>query len=275
MTKSVTPVVATYYDNVCTVVAQGADVMAPHVTVKSGIVGLTAEFPRLTRGMARLHVPSAPRVPMNVTYEKTVVTMSAWSAAQYVDDIDATYIRFDERPPVAKALGYAEGRRRTQTVLDALIAALPTATIPDGGTGMTDAKLRQVARIFDSRAVPYGQRKLVVSATVYDQIRGLAIAQNKDFGETSAARSGQVPMVYGLDIIMVDDARDEGGLPVASNIRRCYAFDKAAVALAIGKESSLEINWVPERRSWLMERAFSCGAGILDPNCVLRVDCVE
>jgi hypothetical protein len=271
----ITPVQKIAFSEFVTVVAQGADVLRPHVTRRTGIVGRTVEFPRLTRGMARIHVPSSPRIPINAVYEKTVVQLIPWSAAMFVDDLNATTLAFDERPYWVEVLAYAIARRNTQTGLDALIAALPTATIPDGGTGMTDAKLRQVARIFDSRAVPYGQRKLVVSATVYDQIRGLPIAQNKDFGETAAGRTGKVPMVYGLDVIMVDDARDEGGLPIASGVRRCFAFDQSALVMAYGKEETLDINWVPERRSWLVERVFTVGAGIVDPNCVLRVDCVE
>jgi len=265
----------TYFAEPVTVVAQGADVLGPHVTKRTGIVGRTAEFPRLTRGMARAHVPASPRIPINAQYQKTVITLQAWSAAMYVDDLNATTLAFDERPYWVEVLAYAIARRNTQTGLDSLIAQHPTATIPDGGAGMTDAKLRQAARIFDANAVPYGQRKLVVSATVYDQIRGLGIAQNKDFGETDAARTGKVPMVYGFDVIMIDDARDEGGLPIASNVRRCFAFDQRALVMAYGKEETLDINWVPERRSWLVERVFTVGAGIVDPQCTLRVDCVE
>jgi hypothetical protein len=271
----ITPVQKITFSEFVTVVAQGADVLRPHVTRRTGIVGRTLEVPRLTRGMARIHVPSSPRIPINAAYEKTVIQLNPWSAAMFVDDLNATTLAFDERPYWVQVLAYAIARRNTQAGLDTLIGGLPTATIPDGGTGMTDAKLRQVARIMDARAVPYGQRKLVVSASVYDQIRGLPIAQNKDFGDTAAGRTGKVPMVYGLDVIMVDDARDEGGLPIAGGVRRCYAFDQSALVMAYGKEETLDINWVPERRSWLVERVFTVGAGIVDPNCVLRVDCVE
>jgi hypothetical protein len=275
MTKVIDPVVATHFEQQVIVEAQAGDTLTPHVTVRRGIVGRTAEFPRITRGQARLHVPSAPRTPMNATYNKTVVTLQAWSAPLYIDDLDKVQIRFDEREPAATIIGNAIGRRVTQTGLDALIAALPTATIPDGGTGMTDAKLRQIARIFDQRAVPYGNRKLVVSATVYDQIRGLPIAQNKDFGETGVGRTGVLPQVYGIDIIFIDDARDEGGLPIAGGVRRNYAFDKAAVGIAFAADPTTSIDWVPERKSWLVEGSVVCGAGVMDPNGVLRVDCVE
>jgi len=264
-----------WFSEAITVAYQGKVVLRPHVTVKTGITGATAEFPLVNRGMARAHVPASPRIPIGVTYTKKVATMQAWSAAEWADDIEQTRTVADERPYLAEIIAAAIARRMDQLPIDQMVAERPTPDIPDGGTGMTEAKLRQIARIFDSRAVPYGERKLLVSATVYDQIRGLAIAQNRDFGETSTARTGRVPNLYGLDIVMLDDARDEGGLPIASNVRRCFAWDRRAVGLAIGAERPVEINWVPTHAAWLVEQRFSAGAVVIDPQGLIRVDCVE
>lgn len=275
MTKIIDPVVATYYSEQVKVAYQAGAILRPHVRVQNGVVGGTAEFPRLSRGTARLHVPASPRVPMNVTYAKAVATMRGFSAAQYSDDIERTRIAFDERPVLAEVIGLACGRMVDQLLIDALVAALPTATIPDGGSGMAEAKLRNIVRLFDARAVPRGDRKLVVSAKVYDDIRALNLAVSKDFGETGAARTGVVPQVYGLDVLLIDDARDEGGLPLGGGIRQCFAFDRQALGLAINMESELEINWVPTHAAWLLEKRFAAGATVIDPAGVIRVDCTE
>jgi hypothetical protein len=275
MTKSIDPVQATWYSSAVKVAYQNAAILRPHVRTESNVVGGTAEFPRITRGMARAHVPASDRVPMNVTYGKSVATMQAWSAAQWADSIEKTRVAFDEIPPLSEVIGGAIARRMDQVIVDAMVASFGTPTIADGGTGMTDAKLRQIARLFDTRAVPRGSRKLVVSAKVYDDIRSLAIAQNRDFGETAVGRTGVVPTIYGLDILMMDDAREEGGLPINTGVRQGFAFDSAAVGLAINTESSLEINWVPIRAAWLLEQRFSAGACVIDADGVIRVDCTE
>lgn len=275
MTKSIDPVQATWFSQSVKLAYQNTVILRPHVRTEEGVIGSSAEFPRITRGAARVHVPASPRLPMNVSYSKAVATMQAWSAAQYADAIERYRVRFDEIPVLSETIGGAVARRIDQVILDQLIALLPSPTIADGGTGMTDAKLRQIARIFDERAVPRGDRKLVVTAKVYDDIRGLPVAQSRDFGETSAARTGVIPSVYGLDVLLIDNARDEGGLPISAGVRRCFAFDRTAIGLAINVESDLEINWIPERAAWLLEQRFSAGACVIDPDGVIRVDCTE
>lgn len=275
MTKVIDPVIATYYSSTIKTAYQNNAILRPYVRVQTGVVGGIAEFPRISRGLARVHVPGAERQFMDLTYNKATATMSAWTAPAFSEQIEQTRIVFDEPPPLSETIAAAIARRVDQLSIDAMVAALGAATIVDGGTGMSDAKLRQIARIFDQRAVPRTDRTLLVSATVYDQIRSLSIAQNLDFGPSSAARTGMLPPIYGLNIIMIDDARDEGGLPIVSTVRRCFAFDRQAVGLAFGLETGVSIDWIPMRRGWLIEQVVSAGACVIDPDGVIRVDCVE
>lgn len=275
MTKTIDPVQATWYATSVKVAYQSGTILRPHVRTETNVTGGIAEFPRITRGMARVHVPASDRVGMNVTYGKGVATMQAWSAAQWADSIEKTRIVFDEVPPLSEVIGAAIARRVDQLPVDAMVAAFGAPTIADGSTGMTDAKLRQIVRLFDARAVPRGNRKVVVSAKVYDDIRSLAIAQNRDFGETAVGRTGVVPAIYGLDILLLDDARDEGGLPLNAGIRQCFAFDRDALGLAVNTETAVEINWVPLRAAWLLEQRFSAGACVVDADGLIRVDCTE
>jgi hypothetical protein len=111
-----------------------------------------AEFPRIARSMARLHALSAPRAPMSVDYEKAIRIMRTWSPQQYVDDIEATDIRCDERWRVADAIANF-ALRRDERALNAMMNALESAFMEDGGTGMTEAKLHEAACISDRRPV--------------------------------------------------------------------------------------------------------------------------
>lgn len=269
------PVVATYYDQSCKAAYEGTALLRQTVRTETGIVGGTAEFPRVSRGMAKPHVPVTPRVPVGATYAKAVCTLTAWDATEYVDTIDSTRIRFDQQSVLSRVLGNAMGRREDQVIIDPIVANFGTPTIVDGGTGMTDPKLRQIVRLFDQRAVPRENRFLIVSAKVYDDMRSLPIAQSKDFGNTAAARTGVIPDLYGLQVVMIDDARPEGGLPLNAGIRQCFAYDRDAVGLAIAAQEALRIEWVPHLAAWQMNMRARFGGVVIDPEGVIRVDCIE
>jgi hypothetical protein len=269
------PVVATYYSTAVKSAYDNGSILRPYVRVETGVVGGTAEFPRYGRGMARRHVPSTPRVPLGVSADKAIATLIAWDATEYDDRLHRTLVRFDTMPPLAEVVGKACGRRLDQTIIDPLIANFASATIPAGGVGMTEGKVREVVRLFDSRAVPRENRYLLVSATVYDQMRAIPTLTSRDFGETSVARTGQLPTVFGVTVIMMDDVRPEGGLPKSGAIRQCFAWDRMAVGVALGAEENTQIDWIPMLKSWQVNQGFTAGGVVIDPEGVIRVDCQE
>lgn len=269
------PVVAAYFHSSCKTAYENGALLRRTVRVETAVVGGTAQFPRVSRVAAVPHVPATPRVRAGAAFAPAVCTLTAWDATEYVDTIDATRVRFDQRPVITRVLGNALGRREDQVVIDPIVAAFGAPTIADGGTGMTDPKLRQIVRIFDARAVPRENRYVLVSSKVYDDIRSLPIAQNKDFGESSVGRTGVLPNVYGLQIVLIDEARPEGGLPLAGGIRQCFAYDSDAVGLAIAAEEPLRIEWVPHLAAWQLSARARFGGVVIDPEGVIRVDCTE
>jgi hypothetical protein len=269
------PVVAAWYDQSCKAAYENGAMLRRTVRVETGIVGGTANFPRISRAMARPHVPATPRVAAGATYANAVATLAAWDATDYVDRLDATRVNFQQPPVLATVLGNAMARRQDQVLIDVLAAGFGTATIAAGGTGMTDAKLRQVVKTFDERAVPLNDRFLIVSAKVYDDIRSLPVAQSKDFGDTEAARTGRLPTIYGIQVVLIDNARPEGGLPYSGGTRQCFAYDRNALGLAIAAEESTNIEWVPHLAAWQISIRARFGGVLIDPEGALRVDCTE
>jgi hypothetical protein len=269
------PVVAAYFDSACKAAYENGALLRRTVRVETGIVGGTAQFPRISRVAAVPHVPATPRVSVGATFAPAVCTLTAWDATEYVDTIDATRVRFDQTPVISRVLGNALGRREDQVIIDQIVANFGAPTIADGSAGMTDAKMRQIVRLFDARAVPRENRYVLVSSKVYDDIRSLPIAQNKDFGDSSVGRTGVLPSVYGLQILLVDEARPEGGLPLNGGIRQCFAYDTDAVGLAIAREEPLRIEWVPHLAAWQISIRARFGGVVIDPEGVIRIDCTE
>jgi hypothetical protein len=159
-------------------------------------------------------------------------------------------------------------------ILDALDAANGSATIAVGGTGLTYDKIRRAKALLDARAVPQGQRKLVISARGAEDLLGENRFISKDWVSNYAVEKGMIPDILGFNVIVIDD-RDEGGLPLVTTTRTCYAYDMAAIGLGIGVETGLEVNYVPEKTSWLSTQMIKAGAVAIDVLGVIEINTAE
>lgn len=276
MAKLIDPVVATAFESAVKIAYQGGGVLRPYVLVKTRFVGRTVEFPRFGRGMARPHVPASPRVPMGAVYNKAVAQLAGWDASEYADSIEALQIAFDERNPLAETIALAQARRQDQIIIDVLAAEKATADIPAAATGMTADKIRTAVELFDRLGIPNQDRVLAVAPRQYREMRAITELSSRDFGETAVARTGQLPTVYGMTVVMIDTlGRPEGGLPVSGTTRQCFAFHRNAIGLAVSKEPAVAIEWIAERRAWLVTSQMLAGACVIDPEGLFRIDCVE
>lgn len=253
---------------------QKGTLLRPYCRVNANTVGKTHEFRRLGRGVARPHIAFTDRTPMGVQFAKAIATLTDWDATEFSDRLDASKVNFAEQPLLAESVGMAIGRRMDQILIDALAANFGAATILDGGTGLTDAKLRQVKRIFDNRAVPMNERFLVTSPKGVDDIMSEARFASRDFGETNAVRSGVVPPIYGMTVLMVEP-RDEGGLPIGGGVRQSFAYDKQSLGLAIGMETAVAVDYLPAKTCWQINEQLAAGAVVVDPEGAIRIDITE
>jgi len=262
------------YDAEVKAAYQSMGLLRPHVRVKTGVIGGTAKFRRYARGVAQPRIPQTDVVPMNTAYAEATATLADWQAAEYTDRLDQALVNIDERKVVVANIAGAVARRADQMILDALDAANGSATIAAGGTGLTYDKIRRAKSTLDARAVPQGRRKLVISARGAEDILGENRFISRDWVSAQHVEQGTLPKVLGFDVIVIDD-RDEGGLPLVSTTRTCYAFDADAMGLAIGTEIALEVNYVPEKTSWLSNQMIKAGAVAIDALGVIEIATVE
>jgi hypothetical protein len=253
---------------------QSAGLLRPHVRVKNNVTGSTTRFRRYARGVAQQRVPGTDVTVMNTQYAEATATLTDWIAAEYTDKLDQLLVNFQEREILATNIAGACGRRLDQMVIAALDAAFGSPTIAAGGTGLTDAKLRRAMALFDARAVPAGQRKMLISSQGKENLMSEQRFTSKDFVENYVVTKGQLPSLYGFDFVVIDD-RDEGGLPLVSTTRTSFAFDMQAVGLAIAHEETLEVNYVPEKTSWLSAQLIKAGAVVIDNLGVVEIATVE
>ena len=253
---------------------QGAAKLFGTIRTKTGVVGSTHRFPKLGKGLAQPRIPQTDVVPMNVQHSNVTATLEDWSAPEYSDVYDLQKINFDERKELKTAIASAMGRRNDQLILDAADAGASATQVDDnvGGTnsGVNTAKLRRAKRLMDAAGVPATDRTFVHSAVGLEQLLGETDATSSDFNSIKALVNGELDTWLGFKFVMIED-RDEGGLDLTANIRKNFAYHKQALGLAVGIDMRTEMNYVPEKTSWLINGMFSAGSVGIDSNGIIEV----
>jgi hypothetical protein len=257
---------------------QGSGKLRQRVRVKTGIVGSSCKFRRYNKGMATPRITQTDVTPMNTTYGEATANMADWTAAEYTDVFDQQTTNIEERPVVATNIAGAIGRREDQMIIDALEANAGSPDVDTGvggaTTGMNMAKIRKAKRLLDDRAVPNTDRTFVHSAAGLEQLLGITEVTSSDYNSIKALVQGEINTWVGFMWVMIE-TRAEGGLALAATLRSNFAFHKDAVGLGIGIDFRTEVNYVPEKTSWLANGLFKAGAVVIDPLGVVEVQTTE
>lgn len=258
---------------------QASRALAGLVRERNGVEGSTVKFPKIGRGSATIRVPQTDVSPLNVSYSQVTATMADWNAAEYSDIFHQAKVNFDERRELVSVVSNAIGRRMDQILLDALAASSTSLTVSNdiGGTdtNLNVAKLRRAKKLLDAANVPMEGRCIIISASGLEGLLGETQTTSADFNSVRALVSGDIDTFLGFKFVTIGD-RSEGGLPIDGSLdRTCYAFHRDAVGMGIGMNQRTEINYVPEKTSFLVNSMFSAGAVAIDDEGIVKITCRE
>ena len=251
--------------------------------MRTGVEGSTAKFPILAKGSASVRTPSTDVVPLNGTFSSVTATLTDYVASEYSDIFNQAKINFDERQELAKLVGNAIGRREDQIIIDALIAGSAGTTVANtvvtSGSGSASdlnvGKIISAKKGMDAKSVPPTDRHMIIHANSLASLLGDERAISADFAQVQALVRGEVNSFMGFQIHMIGD-RDEGGLPKdGSNDRTCLAFHRDAIGCAVGIPPKTEVNYIPEKTSFLVTAMYSAGAIVIDANGLVDITCRE
>lgn len=251
--------------------------------MRTGVEGSTAKFPILAKGSASVRTPSTDVVPLNGTFSSVTATLTDYVASEYSDIFNQAKINFDERQELAKLVGNAIGRREDQIIIDALIAGSAGTTVANtvvtSGSGSASdlnvGKIIEAKKGMDAKSVPPTDRHMIIHANSLASLLGDERAISADFAQVQALVRGEVNSFMGFTIHMIGD-RDEGGLPKdGSNDRTCLAFHRDAIGCAVGIPPKTEVNYIPEKTSFLVTAMYSAGAIVIDANGLVDITCRE
>ena len=256
---------------------QASRALAGVTRERTNVEGNQVKFPKIGKGTATVRVPQTDVTPLNVTYSQVTATMSDYIAAEYSDIFSQQKVNFDERRELVQVVGNAIGRRMDQLVLDALNASSTSltvaTTIGGAGTNMNIEKLIEAKKLLDANNVPSEGRCMIIHANNLAGMLGETEITSSDFATVKALVSGEVDTFMGFKFVTLGD-RDEGGLPLPST-RTCFAFHKDAMGMGIGMNQKSEINYVPEKTSFLVSSMFSAGAVAIDDEGIVKISCTE
>ena len=93
------------------------------------------------------------------------------------------------------------------------------------------------------------------------------------FEKFKALVRGEINSFMGFEILTMGD-RDEGGVPKPST-RSCFAWHKDALGYAESMAQRSEVNYIPEKTSFLVSSMFSAGAVAIDDEGIVKISCTE
>ena len=282
MAQSITNAFVTLFDAEVKQAYQSESVLRQAVRLRSGVQGQTYKFNKLGKGSATARIPQTDVTPLNVTYSQVTATMSDYNAAEYSDIFHQAKVNFDERSELVQVVSKAIGRRIDQLVIDALNGASGASTVAKNvvtsgsaaNSNLNVGKLIAAKKALDTKNVPFDDRCIAVHANNLAGLLGDERAVSGDFASIKALVSGEINTFMGMKFIVLGD-RDEGGLPLTSNDRSVFAFHRSAIGMAENMAQKTEINYVPEKTSFLVNSMFSAGAVSIDDEGVVKITCDE
>lgn len=282
MAQSITNAFVTLFDAEVKQAYQGESSILDCVRLRQGVQGNTYKFPKLGKGSATARIPQTDVTPLNVTYSQVTATMSDYNAAEYSDIFHQAKVNFDERSELVTVVSKAIGRRMDQLIIDALDAASSPSTVAKtvvtsgsaAASNLNVGKLIAAKKALDAKNVPFDDRHIVIHANSLSGLLGDERAISGDFASIKALVSGEINTFLGFNFYVVGD-RDEGGLPLSSSDRSIFAFHRSACGMAVNMNQKTEINYVPEKTSFLVNSMFSAGAVAIDDEGIVKITCEE
>jgi len=257
---------------------QEASKLRDKVRSVSGVTGRTHKFPHIgsvtantkTRTGSGSPQASGDVVALNPAMNIATATLSDYYAPIYVDSLDELKTNADYRREYVHTSAMAQGRRLDDTIIAALDAATPTATVTPGLAWST-AELLQVKRELDENDVPAEDRFLLVSPQAMESLLGNTEVTSSDFQTVKALVQGDVSSAFGFNWCMTTRLTVSGS-PL---LRKCYAFHKSALGCAIGSDIKTEVNYIPQKASYLINTMISVGAVAIDETGIVEIDFQE
>jgi len=209
----------------------------------------------------------------DVSYTPKVATVKNYVVSEMTDMFKNNQVGFDERQELVQSMAMAMMRRLDQIILDAIDTATISKTVAKNVSGsdddMTVAAMSKAANLLGSD-VPDQDRHLLMHDNGFYHLINQSDVKDIDISFNKALAEGRLPEYLGFNIHRMGD-RGEGGLPLSTNDRTNYAWQKSAIGLAVNMEPRIEVNYEPSFGAWRTSGFLSAGAVVIQEDGVVEI----
>ena len=256
------------------------------VRVKNAKGAKIVHFPVLGKTKTSERTNFHTDIPVgNTAHDPVTVTVKNWTASEYTDIFLNNQVNYDERQELAKSISLALQRRLLQLVINALGAASISKTIAKNISGSNDnlnlTMLRVAAKKLGLDGVPKEGRTWMAHVNNLHYLTKDSQVTSSDFNTVKILTKGEIDTYYGFSFYEVADMADEtdgataGGLPLSTNDRTNYAFQKMAVGLAVNMEPKIEVFYDGNKGAHRVTGFMSANAVVIDKSGCVQITCDE
>lgn len=242
------------------------------VRTKNNVKGTSTTFQKVGKGTAGTKSRHGNVPVMSIDHAPVECTLADYYAADYIDKLDELKVNHDERAVVANSSAGALGRKTDDLIITALDSTSNTAS-EAGTTGLNQTKINTAFEYFGNNDVPDdGERYFVVSPGGWTDLLGITAFASSDYvGSDDLPYQGGMVARRWMGFMWFTHS----GLPVASNIRKNFAYHRTALGHASGAEVSTELNYVAEKVAHLSTSYMSQGSCLIDTTGVYEVQAYD
>ena len=224
-------------------------------------------------------------------FERRAVDLVDYDDAKFINEFDKIKMLVDPMSPVVQAQSAQMGRQIDDIIIGAATGnmltgksgstsvAPQTAIAVDSwayGTGsgnanLTISKLIEAEAAFSNADVPMEDRCVVVDPINHAKLLATAEATSSDFVTGRNLETGEITGLVGFEIIRSTRLLSDG-----SGYKRCFAFQKTGMGLAIGKDATSRIT-IRDDKSGHPYQAYilmSMAATRLENSKVIEIKCL-
>lgn len=246
-----------------------------HKLSKGGSIKNKARFEDLVAMSDTSKSLTSPGAYTGGTAQNSVVTatLNNFHSAEYIDDLDQFKTNIDLRSTFAQSIAGALARAVDQEIISAFDSSTPTniKTTAQGANGLNKAALLEVHQALNALDVPTNDRVLLISpAALTDLLTDTTLVAAAD-GQLSniALATGYIPSIFGFRIVVSNLLTSD------SVVRKCYAFQKESIGLALAQDITTRIDYVPQKASTIVLGTMSGGSVVIDEDGVVEIQVTE
>lgn len=265
------------------------------VRVEEGVIGETHFVEQIdSTAMVQVTNRHADSPLVNTPHSRRMITLKDFDWGDLIDKKDKIRLLIDPTSPYVINAAWAAGRQIDTEIITAAFAQANTGKdgktqvsfASDGGTtvardfpgalaitGMTVEKTREALRILRANEVnPMEPLFMAVTALQLDNMLGTTEVTSSDFNSVKALVQGELETFLKFkwiqtELLVVDSANSD---------RRCIAWSKMGLALAIGQDITSRIEERADKRfSTYVFLSLTLGAERLEGKRVVEVLCDE